>query len=182
MVVVNLVNMYSGYNGLQTGLSLIVLITLIIKSFIDEKFDSLITVSAFLGSMSAFYLFNKYPSKIFEGNIGALTFGAVIGSFIAVQQYWWFGFFILIPHTINFLLWLIYLLKIRKDPAKYLNERGTHHKFGKIKDDGIIEVPNRLTLKWIPNFYFSLTEKQSTMISYSFTLFFCTIGLFLGIE
>ena len=72
--------------------------------------------------------------------------------------------------------------KIKQDPKKYLNERGTHHKFGKIKDDGIIEVPNRLTLKWIPNYYFSLTEKQSTMISYSFTLFFCIVGLFLGIE
>jgi len=177
MVVVNLVNMYSGYNGLQTGLSLIILATLILKSYEERQFDSLLTVSAFFGSMLAFYIFNKFPLQIFEGNIGALTFGAVIGGFIAVQKYWWFGFFILIPHTLNFLLWLIYLLKIKQNPKKYLNERGTHHKFGKIREDGTIQVPNRLTLKWIPNYYFRLTEGQSTYVAYTITIIFCLLGL-----
>ena len=102
MVVSNLVNMHSGYNGLQSGLSIIVISTLISKSFISSEMDNIYPSIAFAGSMIAFWLLTNIPLKFFEGNIGSLLFGSVIGCIIVIQKLWWFGFFILIPHTFNF--------------------------------------------------------------------------------
>jgi len=177
MVVSNLVNMHSGYNGLQSGLSIIVLSTLLCKSWTDGTISNVIPSGAFLGSMLALWWFNKYPSRVFEGNIGSLLFGSVIGCVIVIQEYWWFGFFILIPHTINFVQWCAWLVLIKKHPEKYLMNDGQHRKFGKVRSDNTIQVPNRLTLKWLPNYYWRLTEKQSTNANLIFTAVFCVTGL-----
>ena len=179
MVVANLVNMHSGYNGLQSGLSVILLSVLLFKSWFEGELIHVLPAAAFLGSMVAFWFFNFYPSKVFEGNIGSLLFGSVIGSIIVIQQYWWFGFFILIPHTINFILWIIWLIMIRLDSSNYLESNGSHKKFGEISEAGYIRVPNRLTLKWIPNYYFKLNEKDSVIILYFFTFIFSILGLIL---
>ena len=179
MVVSNLVNMHSGYNGLQSGLSIIILSTLLVKSYYDGIFTNIFPAVAFLGGMLAFWLYNRFPAQIFEGNIGSLMFGSVIGCVVVLQEYWWFAFWILLPHTFNFILWFIWIYLMKKDPEVYLIDGVNHQKFGKIDSDGIITVPNRLTLKWIPNYYFSLTELQSTNIMYSITIIFCLSGLFL---
>ena len=172
MVVANLVNMHSGYNGLQSGLSLIILTTLSIKSFFDGILNQILPLGSIMGSISVFYIYNRYPSKVFEGNIGSLFFGSVIGTVIVVQEFWFFGFFILIPHTLNFMLWLIWLYKMKFDPSNYLEPNGKHKKFGKVEENGTIKVPNMLTLKWIPNYYFPITERDSTQIMYLITIIF----------
>jgi len=177
MVVSNLVNMHSGYNGLQSGLSIIVLTTLVIKAGLDGETEIITPASAFLGGMIAFLWYNRYPARVFEGNIGALLFGSVLGCMIVIQELWWFGFFILIPHTFNYCLWVVWVYLMRKYPDKYLDEHGKHTKFGNLDEHGIIHVPNRLTLKWIPNYYFDLTEKQATLMLYAITMAFCGVGL-----
>lgn len=177
MVVSNLVNMHSGYNGQQTGLSIIIISTLLAKSWMDGILDAVIPGGAFLGAVAALWWFNKYPAKVFEGNIGSLLFGSVIGGIIVIQEYWWFGFFILIPHTVNFLLWIVWLIMMKRHPEEYLEEGGTHRKFGYVRDDGTLEVPNRLTLKWIPNHYWKFSEQQSVIVIYLITGLFCIFGL-----
>ena len=134
-------------------------------------------IGAFLGSFCTFWLYNRYPARIFEGNIGALMFGSIIGCTIVVQEYWWFGFFILIPHSLNFILWIIWLVLMRKYPDIHLDKNSQHTKFGKVASNGILKVPSRLTLKWIPNYYFDLNEKQSTFVVIFITFVFCILGL-----
>jgi len=177
MVVANLVNMYSGYNGLQSGLSIILISSLLYKSWLDGAYEEILPAWAFLGSMMAFWFKNIYPAKVLEGNIGSLLFGSIIGCIMVIQEYWWFGFFILIPHTFNFLLWIIWLLLMRIDPENYVEIDGNHKKFGYVREDGILLVPNRLTLKWIPNYYWDLNESQTTFILYLITFLFCFIGI-----
>ena len=179
MVVANLVNMHSGYNGLQSGLSIIIILTICFKSFLNNNLETIFPVFGILGSMIAFLLYNKYPSRAFEGNIGSQFFGSTIGVLIVIQKLWWFGFFILIPHTFNFILWLIWLYLMKTNSLHHLDKFGNHTKFGKIDTDGFLVVPNRLTLKWVPNYYFKLTEYQTTNIMYSLTLLFCLGGIIL---
>lgn len=178
MVVANLVNMHSGYNGLQSGLSIIILSTLIVKSYLDEIIDNILPVGGFFGSILAFYIFNRYPSKVFEGNIGSLLFGSLIGCTIVIQNLWWFGFFILIPHTFNFLLWIYWLYLMNINPDEHLNRDGNHSKFGYIRSNKTLAVPNNYTLKWIANYNFDIDESTSTKISFTYTGLFCLIGLF----
>ena len=66
---------------------------------------------------------------------------------------------------------------MRVDPSNYLETTGLHQKFGSIKGDGTLNVPNHLTLKWVPNYFFSLNEYQSVLTMYSITLMFCFLGL-----
>lgn len=177
MVVANLVNMHSGYNGLQSGLSIILIITLCIKSFMDGTLGMIFPIFGILGSILAFFLYNKFPSRAFEGNIGSQFFGSTIGVIIVIQKFWWFGFFILIPHVFNFILWLVWVYLMKVDSSHHLDKSGNHTKFGNVTNEGIIEVPNRLTLKWIPNYFFRLTEPQSTRIMYVITIIFCLLGM-----
>ena len=177
MVVANLVNMHSGYNGLQSGLSIILLLTITVKTYLDGNFSLIFPIGAFLGGMIAFWRFNRFPARVFEGNIGSLLFGSLIGCVIVIQEYWWFGFFILLPHTFNFILWIYWLVMMRADPSNYLETTGLHQKFGSIRGDGTLNVPNYLTLKWMPNYFFSLNEYQSVLTMYSITLMFCFLGL-----
>lgn len=179
MVVSNLINMHSGYNGLQSGLTLILMATIIIESSLDGKLRNIYPVVPIFGSLVAFWIFNKYPAKIFEGNIGSFFYGSTLGAAIVIQNYWWFGVFILVPHIINFILWIVFVYMIHTKPEAYLSKDGSHKKFGKIDEKGNIQVPNRLVLKWIPNYYFNLNEKDSVIVMHLFTLIFCLIGIFL---
>ena len=62
-------------------------------------------------------------------------------------------------------------------PEEYLEVDGKHKKFGGIDDSGFIVAPNRLTLKWIPNYYFELNEKDSVYVMYGITVLFCITGI-----
>ena len=92
MVVSNLVNMHSGYNGLQSGLSIIIILSICVKSIEDGTSHQVFPIFAILGSMCAFYTYNKFPSRVFEGNIGSLFFGSAMGASIVTLKLWWFGF------------------------------------------------------------------------------------------
>ena len=74
----------------------------------------------------------------------------------------------LIPHTVNFLMYVYW--KIKKYPAV---------KFGKVREDGTLEVPNPLTLKWVLPYYYRLTEKQATYAMFLLTSVFCILGILL---
>ena len=112
-----------------------------------------------LGAMIAFMYFNRYPSRIFLGNIGTLMIGGALGGFIIFQNMEIFGVIILIPHIINFLMFVYW--KIRGYP---------HIKFGKVDEKGILHVPNNLTVKWFLPYYFPMTEKKAILLCYLFSV------------
>jgi len=179
MVVANLVNMHSGFNGLQSGLSSIVLAFLVIKSYMVGNLGNILTTAAFLGAILGLWWYNKYPARIFEGNIGAMATGAAIGATIIVQGFLFAGFVMLIPHIVNFLMYAYWRVRERR-----CVKRGEHPgcyardiKFGKVREDGTIEVPNRLTLKWVLPYYFHVTERGATVAMYGLTMLFCCLGL-----
>jgi len=74
MVVANMVNMHSGFNGLQSGISSIVFFFLLVKSFMVGQIENVGIFAAFFGANLAFWTRNRYPSAIFEGNTGAMLF------------------------------------------------------------------------------------------------------------
>ncbi len=175
MVVANLVNMHSGFNGMASGLTAILLGSILIKSISTGK-GSLVIPAAMLGSILAFLYYNKYPSKIFEGNTGAFAMGSAVGVSVVLGGFYISGSVMLIPHIVNFLLYLYWRLmrKLRPWDKKY-----ELVKFGKVRTDKTIEAPNPYTLKWILPYYFRVTEKQVVLAMYALTAIFCLIGYFI---
>jgi len=167
-VVANLVNMHSGFNGLASGLSLIILLSLLLKTYMNGNISNALFIVCLAGALAGYFLFERYPSRIFWGNIGALSVGAAIGALIVTQGFIISGFIMLIPHTINFLQYVYWRLKKSKYPIA---------KFGKIREDGSLEVPNPLTLKWVLPYYFHINEKKATYAMFGLTAIFCIIGL-----
>ena len=184
MVCANLVNMHSGFNGLATGTSLIVISTLILRAFIEILFinggstGEIVGIGAFMGGLIILWIYNYYPSKIFEGNTGSMMIGAAIGITIAVQGYLILGFICLIPHTFNFLLYVYWRIRKKLHPE---NRRFDTVKWGGMRDDGTLEVPNALTLKWILPKNYRMNEKQVVWAMYALTGAFCLVGLVIDI-
>jgi len=168
LVTANLVNMHSGFNGMSSGLSVIILISLIIKSLMAGNINNITAIIAMAGATFGFYLYERYPSRIFWGNVGSLTVGSAIGVMIVMQGYIFSGFIMLLPHTINFLMYVYW--RVRKYPQV---------KFGKVREDGTLEVPNNLTLKWVLPYYRKATERQATYAMYAVTAVFCIIGIYI---
>jgi UDP-N-acetylglucosamine--dolichyl-phosphate N-acetylglucosaminephosphotransferase len=166
MVVSNLVNMHSGFNGLSCGLSYIVLVFTVIKVAMGEHPENILYILPVFGSILAFLYFETYPAKIFWANIGSLMVGSAVGGFIVLNHLELFGIVILIPHIINFLMYVVW--KIKK-----IGEV----KFGGLREDGTLIVPNPLTLKWLFPYYFHLTERQTMWIMYMISVSFGLLGL-----
>lgn len=176
MVVANLKNMHAGFNGLQSGTALIIISFILLKSWLDDNLDSMFTLAAIAGAQVAFFWYNKYPSKMLEGNIGSLAVGAAIGAALVIQHYLFAGIVMLMPHIINFLMYVYWRFMNRRHPE---DPRYRIVKFGKVREDGTLEVPNRFTLKWVLPYHFRMTERQVVYSMYVLTLAFCVLGLFI---
>ncbi|MGA2913311.1 MAG: UDP-N-acetylglucosamine-1-phosphate transferase [Methanoregula sp.] len=168
-VVANLVNMHSGFNGLAPGLSLILLSTLLLKTFLYGNIYNALFIICLTGALLAYFFFENYPARILWGNLGALSVGAAIGALIVTQGFVVSGFIMFIPHTVNFLMYVYWRLNLRKYPLT---------KFGRIRNDGTLDVPNPLTLKWVLPYYFRMTERQGAYAMYGLTALFCVIGFY----
>ncbi|RZN42967.1 MAG: UDP-N-acetylglucosamine-1-phosphate transferase [Methanophagales archaeon ANME-1-THS] len=173
MVVANLVNMHSGFNGLGSGLSAILLFFMLIKMVIAGS-EGVFVLSGMLGATLGFLWYNRYPARVLEGNVGSLALGATLGAVIVVSGFLVAGFVMLIPHTVNFLMYVYWRLMHRLYPE---DERWRIVKFGKVRADGTLDVPNRLTLKWVLPSSVKMTEQQAVLAMYALTIPFCVIGL-----
>lgn len=69
-------NMLEGFNGLGTGLSIIMCSTLIALSVEHDRLDGLYILVPLLGALTAFLWYNKYPARIFPGDTLMLFVGA----------------------------------------------------------------------------------------------------------
>lgn len=169
-VVSNLVNMHSGVNGLAPGVSAIILSTLVLKAFFFGNIYNALFIVCLTGALLAYFWFEAYPARIFWGNIGALSIGAAIGAMMVTQGFIVSGLVMLIPHIVNFLLYVYWRLNTKKWPIA---------KFGRVRDDGTLEVPNPLTLKWVLPYYFRMTEKEAGYAMYGLTIIFCALAFYI---
>ena len=76
----NLTNMLAGLNGIESGLGSIAITALTASCIIMGKYDVSIITMAMLGALLAFLMYNRYPSRVFPGDVGTLIIGACIAS------------------------------------------------------------------------------------------------------
>tara|TARA_B100000029_G_scaffold509450_1_gene598660 strand:+ start:929 stop:1921 length:993 start_codon:yes stop_codon:yes gene_type:complete len=74
----NSTNMLEGFNGLSTGLCIIISICLCFMAVISNEKDGLYLLVPLLGSLLSFWFYNKYPAKIFPGDTLTMFMGCVI--------------------------------------------------------------------------------------------------------
>ena len=97
-------NMIAGYNGLETGMGIIILGTL--GAIVYSTGQTWLALVAFcmVASLFAFLIFNKYPAKVFPGNIMTYSVGALIAGIAIIGNVEKFAVILFIPYFIELFL------------------------------------------------------------------------------
>ena len=122
-------NCLAGYNGLEAGQGIILLSAMAYVLYLTGNAWLSIVALCMVASLFGFYIFNKYPAKIFPGDMLTYTIGALFGALAILGNVEKIAVFFFIP----------YILEIGLKARGRLNKES----FGKLNSDGSLEVPYR---------------------------------------
>jgi len=101
----NAVNMLAGFNGLEVGMGLVINIALVtIAYFMQQNITATIILIASIGALTSALIFNWYPAKVFIGDVGTLSIGAIIASAVVLGNFETAGVIIIIPYAMDFII------------------------------------------------------------------------------
>lgn len=172
MVIANLINVHSGFNGLSGGLCTLLCIFVGIRSHLVNNGESLLLLAPIVPASLALLWYEKFPARILAGNVGQYFLGGALGAYLVINNMELFGCVIFIPHIINY-VFDFWTLKIRGIPLK---------KFGFVRKDGTIQAPPTMkfvSLKFLVTSVMRLTEPQAVFVLYAITILFCLLGVML---
>jgi len=145
--VANGMNMSAGYNGLESGQIAVISATmLVILALRGAPEHAVIIMAALCGAAIGLYTFNRYPARIFVGDIGTLGMGAALAAGIILGHVELFGIIAIAPAFYEGGATLYFAL-IRKVPDRRYS---CHHPI--LRADGTIQPPNgaeRYTLAYV---------------------------------
>ena len=119
-------NFLAGYNGLEASQGILVLTAMSILTFITGNPWLSVISACMVASLFAFYLFNKYPAKVFPGDILTYPVGALIGCIAILGNVEKVALFFFIPYILEC------FLKLRGKLKK--------ESFASVQDDGSLEL------------------------------------------
>ena len=103
----NSVNMLDVFNGTMASTVIIVLVTIFFANMIvfqnglNQLDLTYVFVLIMLGTLIAYWFFNKYPAKVFDGDTGSLTIGAGLGAIAVMGQLEIIVIIAMIPFIMN---------------------------------------------------------------------------------
>ena len=121
-VFANTVNMLEGYNGEGSGTSIIALLSLMACSIIWDSAEGLLFTVVSLAILIPFFIYNKFPAKIFPGDIGTLSIGAIFASIALIGSLEAAVFCALLIHVFNS-FYVIYSVKGFFESSEILDNR-----------------------------------------------------------
>ncbi|MGZ5561046.1 MAG: hypothetical protein ACXWER_00860 [Halobacteriota archaeon] len=117
----NAVNTFAGFNGMEIGCGAILTSSLIIVGGImlspTSDIAGLIILAALLGALLGFFPYNKYPARIFTGDIGTLCVGSAVAVGAIALKIEVFAVIAALPYIINYAM---VLLSVRKVTESHL--------------------------------------------------------------
>ncbi|OYT36396.1 glycosyl transferase family 4 [Candidatus Pacearchaeota archaeon ex4484_71] len=120
-------NFVAGYNGLETSQGIIILTSLAVVTFITGNPWLSVLSMCMVMAMIALYPFNKYPAKVFPGDILTYAVGAMIAGIAILGNIEMIAMFFFIPYIIEA------ILKLRGRLDK--------ESFAKLNRDGTLKAP-----------------------------------------
>jgi UDP-N-acetylglucosamine--dolichyl-phosphate N-acetylglucosaminephosphotransferase len=162
----NTVNSIDVANGIASGFMVIASLSLSVSLFILQNYEIAIASLPLVFVSLAFYKYHKIPSKIFPGDSGALTLGAMYGSIAIVGQVEVIAAVALLPAILNSFLFLASVKKIvdhrelNEKPVELTNDfklKATKNKRARISLVRLIVANTPLSEKEVGNVIFKLT-------------------------
>jgi len=165
-VLANASNMLAGYNGLEAGLGFIACSFIGIAGLIAGRSLVYVLMFAMAAACLGFLKYNKFPSRVFPGDVGTFTIGAAIASAAIVGNMEFVAVVASMPYIINGLITSFSVVRGR--PIQ---------KFSKV-EGGVLVPPGR---QYVSTLYFELerlfrlTERKLVYIIWAMGIIF---GLF----
>ncbi|HME53367.1 MAG TPA: hypothetical protein VKM55_14180 [Candidatus Lokiarchaeia archaeon] len=102
-VLMNTTNMYEGYNGQGSSTSIIVTIALILGALCmgSNSNAALLLSVPLLACLVCFYYYNKFPARVFPGDIGTLTIGMMFGCIAIIGRMEFVLIIAILPQAFN---------------------------------------------------------------------------------
>ncbi|MDD5181707.1 MAG: hypothetical protein PHC66_00880 [Candidatus Nanoarchaeia archaeon] len=122
----NATNMLAGFNGMQAGMGIVMMAFLGIFAYINGSTTALVLALVFAASLLAFWIYNRYPAKIFPGGLDYLV-GTMVGCIAIVGNIEKFALICFAP-------WFLELLLKARSGFKAEN-------FGVLQKDGTLKAP-----------------------------------------
>lgn len=120
-------NFLAGFNGLEAGQGIILLSFLSFIAYATGNSWLSLVGLCMVASLLVFYYYNKYPAKVFPGDILTWSVGAVIASMAILGNFEKIAVFVFIPYILET------ILKVRGGLKKY--------SFGIPNKDNSLEMP-----------------------------------------
>jgi UDP-N-acetylglucosamine--dolichyl-phosphate N-acetylglucosaminephosphotransferase len=159
----NMVNLLAGINGMETGMGIIYTGMLGLYAFVNGRETAALIALLIFVSLIAFYIYNKYPSKILPGDSLTYLLGGSIATIAIIGNIEKAAIIASIPFFIEFIL---------KWKSKFkAKSYGYYHK-GKVKSyhgNKIYSLVHLLTRKG------NYTEKDITTFFIVLELIFCLL-------
>ena len=120
-------NFLAGYNGLEASQGIIILSSLAIATYLTGNSWLSLIALIMVASLFAFYLYNKYPAKVFPGDVLTYSIGAMIAIMAILGNIEKIAIFFFIPYIIETIL---------KSRGKLKKES-----FARLNRDGSLDMP-----------------------------------------
>lgn len=165
----NMTNMLAGFNGIEAGMGITMSLSLaIIALFIGtpESLVAFVLLISLAGALFGFLKYNWFPAKVFPGDVGNLSIGAVIATSVIIGNFESYGVIVMTPFIIEFFIKVINGLPTKNWQGKYID--------GKLYP--LNEKPISFA-QWIMHLSKGISEKNLTLSFIAIELIFCIIAI-----
>jgi len=163
-------NFLAGFNGLEAGQGIIILSFLSLVSYFTGNSWLAIVGLCMVASLIVFYFYNKYPAKVFPGDVLTYSIGALIAGMSILGNFEKIAVFVFIPYIIET------FLKLRGHLEK--------QSFAKVNDDKSLEIPygkvyglTHVSLLILKKFKNRVYEKDVVILIFGFQILICLLAL-----
>ena len=97
----NAVNMMDPFNGTMSGPCTIITIIMLLSALLLGRSEALVLCLCLLGPLLVFFFYNKFPAKVFSGDVGSLSIGAALGAIAIIGRLEVVALVALMPQIMN---------------------------------------------------------------------------------
>jgi UDP-N-acetylglucosamine--dolichyl-phosphate N-acetylglucosaminephosphotransferase len=162
-------NFLAGFNGLESGQGIIILSFLSLIAYLTGSLWISIIGLCMVAGLIVFYIYNKYPAKIFPGDVLTYSIGSLIAGMAILGNFEKIAVFVFIPYILET------MLKLRGRLIK--------HSFAKVNEDRSLEIPygkiyglTHLSLFILKKYKRKVYEKEVVRLIFIFQILICILA------
>ena len=101
MAACNFTNMLAGLNGLEIGVGAIASAGVAGAAYVNGSWTAFIIAASMAAALLAFLYYNRYPARVFPGDVGTLTIGAALFTALYMGGLYLAGAIIFLPYAVD---------------------------------------------------------------------------------